>query len=79
MRESYISRPDARAKYRARAHHGLGPLLYVIPFFFIVANPQDNSSRLAQLYFGSDPCRAHSGCWSRATGRPFAGRNARVV
>ena len=33
----------------------LGPLLYVIPFFCIVANPQDNFSGLAQLYFWLGP------------------------
>jgi hypothetical protein len=33
----------------------LGPLLYVIPFFCIVANPQDNFSGLAQLYFWVGP------------------------
>src|SRR5580704_16525463 len=33
----------------------LGPLLYVIPFFCIVANPQDDFSGLAQLYFWVGP------------------------
>jgi hypothetical protein len=33
----------------------LGPLLYVIPFFCIVANPLDNFSGLAQLYFWLGP------------------------
>jgi hypothetical protein len=33
----------------------LGPLLYVIPFWCIVANPQDNFSGLAQLYFWVGP------------------------
>jgi hypothetical protein len=33
----------------------LGPLLYVIPFFCIVANPQDDLSGLAQLYFWLGP------------------------
>ena len=33
----------------------LGPLLYVIPFFCIVANPQDNFSGLAQVYFWLGP------------------------
>jgi hypothetical protein len=33
----------------------LGPLLYVIPFFCIAANPQDNFSGLAQLYFWVGP------------------------
>jgi hypothetical protein len=33
----------------------LGPLFYVIPFFCIVANPQDNFSGLAQLYFWLGP------------------------
>ena len=33
----------------------LGPLLYVIPFFRIAANPQDNFSGLAQLYFWLGP------------------------
>jgi hypothetical protein len=33
----------------------LGPLLYVIPFFCIAANPQDNFSGLAQLYFWLGP------------------------
>ena len=36
----------------------LGPLLYVIPFFCIVANPQDNFSGLAQLYFWLGPLSA---------------------
>jgi hypothetical protein len=33
----------------------LGPLFYVIPFFCIAANPQDNVSGLAQLYFWLGP------------------------
>jgi hypothetical protein len=33
----------------------LGPLLYVIPFFCIVANPQDDLSGIAQLYFWLGP------------------------
>ena len=33
----------------------LGPLLYVIPLFCIAANPQDNFSGLAQLYFWLGP------------------------
>jgi len=33
----------------------LGPLLYVIPFICIAANPQDNFSALAQLYFWLGP------------------------
>jgi hypothetical protein len=33
----------------------LGPLLYMIPFFCIVANPQDDFSGLAQLYFWLGP------------------------
>ena len=33
----------------------LGPLLYVIPLFCIAANPQDNFSGLAQLYFWVGP------------------------
>jgi hypothetical protein len=33
----------------------LGPLLYVIPLFCIVTNPQDNFSGLAQLYFWLGP------------------------
>ena len=33
----------------------LGPLFYVIPFFCIAANPQDNFSGLAQLYFWLGP------------------------
>jgi hypothetical protein len=33
----------------------LGPMLYVIPFFCIVANPQDDFSGLAQLYFWVGP------------------------
>jgi len=33
----------------------LGPLLYVIPFFCIAANPQDNFSGLAQVYFWLGP------------------------
>src|ERR1035438_2309425 len=33
----------------------LGPLLYMIPFFCIVANPQDDFSGLAQLYFWVGP------------------------
>lgn len=33
----------------------LGPLLYVLPFFCIVAHPQDNFSGLAQLYFWLGP------------------------
>ena len=33
----------------------LGPLFYVIPFFCIVANPQDSFSGLAQLYFWLGP------------------------
>jgi hypothetical protein len=33
----------------------LGPLFYVIPFFCIAANPQDNLSGLAQLYFWLGP------------------------
>ena len=33
----------------------LGPLLYVIPFFCIAANPQDDFSGLAQLYFWVGP------------------------
>jgi hypothetical protein len=33
----------------------LGPLLYVIPFFCIIANPQDDFSGLAQLYFWLGP------------------------
>jgi len=36
----------------------LGPLLYVIPFFCIAANPQDNFSGLAQLYFWLGPLSA---------------------
>ena len=36
----------------------LGPLLYVIPFFCIVANPQDDFSGLAQLYFWLGPMSA---------------------
>jgi hypothetical protein len=33
----------------------LGPLFYVIPLFCIAANPQDNFSGLAQLYFWLGP------------------------
>jgi hypothetical protein len=33
----------------------LGPLFYAIPFFCIAATPQDNLSRLAQLYFWLGP------------------------
>jgi hypothetical protein len=33
----------------------LGPLLYAIPFFCIAANPQDNFSGLAQLFFWLGP------------------------
>jgi hypothetical protein len=33
----------------------LGPLLYVIPLFCIAANPQDDFSGLAQLYFWLGP------------------------
>jgi hypothetical protein len=33
----------------------LGPLFYVIPFFCVVANPQDNFSGLAQVYFWLGP------------------------
>ena len=33
----------------------LGPLLYVIPFFCIAANPQGSFSGLAQLYFWLGP------------------------
>jgi hypothetical protein len=33
----------------------LGPLLYVIPLFCIAANPQDDFSGLAQLYFWVGP------------------------
>ena len=33
----------------------LGPVLYVIPFFCIVANSQDDFSGLAQLYFWVGP------------------------
>ena len=33
----------------------LGPLLYVIPLFCIAANPQDDFSVLAQLYFWVGP------------------------
>ena len=33
----------------------LGPLFYVVPFLCIVANPQDNFSGLAQLYFWVGP------------------------
>ena len=33
----------------------LGPLLYVIPFFCIVANPREDFSGLAQLYFWLGP------------------------
>jgi hypothetical protein len=33
----------------------LGPLLYVIPLFCIAANPQDDFSLLAQLYFWVGP------------------------
>src|ERR1700683_1485446 len=33
----------------------LGPLLYAIPLFCIGANPQDDFSRLAQLYFWVGP------------------------
>jgi hypothetical protein len=33
----------------------LGPLFYVVPFLCIVANPQDNFSGLAQLYFWLGP------------------------
>jgi hypothetical protein len=33
----------------------LGPLLYVIPLFCIAANPQDNFSTLAQVYFWLGP------------------------
>ena len=33
----------------------LGPLFYVIPFFCIVANPHENFSGLAQLYFWLGP------------------------
>jgi hypothetical protein len=33
----------------------LGPLLYVIPFFCIAANPQDDFSGLAQVYFWLGP------------------------
>lgn len=36
----------------------LGPLFYVIPFFCIAANPQDNFSGLAQLYFWLGPMSA---------------------
>ena len=36
----------------------LGPLLYVIPFFCIATNPQDNFSGLAQLYFWLGPLSA---------------------
>jgi hypothetical protein len=36
----------------------LGPLLYVIPFFCIIANPQDDFSGLAQLYFWVGPLSA---------------------
>jgi hypothetical protein len=36
----------------------LGPLLYVIPFFCIAANPQNNFSGLAQLYFWLGPLSA---------------------
>jgi len=33
----------------------LGPLLFVVPFFCIAANPQDNFSGLAHLYFWLGP------------------------
>lgn len=36
----------------------LGPLFYVIPFFCIVANPHENFSGLAQLYFWLGPLSA---------------------
>jgi hypothetical protein len=36
----------------------LGPLFYVIPFFCIAANSQDNFSGLAQLYFWLGPLSA---------------------
>ncbi|MFZ1008106.1 MAG: hypothetical protein WAN65_14800 [Candidatus Sulfotelmatobacter sp.] len=36
----------------------LGPLFYVIPLFYIAANPQDNFSGLAQLYFWLGPLSA---------------------
>ena len=36
----------------------LGPLLYVIPLWCIVANPQDNFSGLAQLYLWLGPLSA---------------------
>jgi hypothetical protein len=36
----------------------LGPLFYLIPFFRIAANPQDNFSGLAQLYFWLGPLSA---------------------
>jgi hypothetical protein len=36
----------------------LGPLFYVIPFLCIAANPQDNFSGLAQLYFWVGPLSA---------------------
>jgi hypothetical protein len=35
-----------------------GPALYVIPIFSIAANPQDNFSGLAQLYFWLGPLSA---------------------
>ena len=56
----------------------LGPLLYVIPFFWIAANPQDNFSGWRSFTSGSDRCRAHLGCWSRATGRHCMGRGWKV-
>lgn len=36
----------------------LGPLTYVIPFFCIAANPHDNFSGLAQVYFWLGPLSA---------------------
>ena len=36
----------------------LGPLFFVIPFFCIASNPQDNFSGLAQLYFWLGPLSA---------------------
>jgi hypothetical protein len=36
----------------------LGPLFYLIPFFCIAANPHDNFSGLAQLYFWLGPLSA---------------------
>ena len=57
----------------------LGPLLYVIPLFCIAANPQDDFSGLAQLYFWLGPlscCVLDAGLVPLA--RPFAGRSAKV-